>query len=243
MSSPVDKSSSKPGSGWYFVVLNFTRYVFFGLLSGGIRVRGKENFPKDGPVIVAPNHISFIDPPVTACASPRAIGFMAKEELFKPPVFVPLIRSLGAFPVKRGIGDKAAISLAIDRLKDGQSLLMFPEGTRGDGKTMRELQSGVALVARRSGAKVVPAGICGTHKMMPKGKSIPRFAKVTVVFGEPIAYADFASRDEFNAALRERLKAACAEAGLPLSDPAGIEDQASPETSGTEPSNPDPDQG
>lgn len=209
-------------------------------MTGGMKVIGADNVPKDGPVILAPIHISHFDPPVIAGACPRAVNFMAKEELFKPFWLGPLITSLGAFPVKRGVGDTSAIKLAIRKLKDGCTLIMFPEGTRGDGKTLGEIQAGVAMLAKRSNAQVVVVGICGTHKLLPKGRSIPWFARLTLAFGEPFTYEQTATggsergnRALFAKELEKRLVETCEVAGLivkTFSESASPEELRSPGT-------------
>lgn len=208
----------KKSYAWYRFVRWSVRHIVLRALSGGLRVIGKENVPNEGPVILAPNHVSFFDPPVVSCASPRVVCFLAKEELFKPPVFGPLIRSLNAFPVKRGHGDTSAIRTALEKLKGGECLIMFPEGTRGDGKTLLPMQSGVAMLAKKSGACVVPVGVYGTHRMLPKGRSLPKFSRLTVVFGTPIHYdqskEDKLARTEFNEALAKQLVEVCRKAGL-----------------------------
>ena len=212
---------SPQGTSWYWFVLWVARHVVLGFFSGGLRIVGRENVPKEGPVILAPIHVSFFDPPVVSCASPRAVSFMAKEELFKPPVFGRLIRSLGAFPVRRGVVDKSSIRLAIERLKAGGALIMFPEGTRGDGKTMLPLQSGVAILAKRSGAAVVPVGVYGPHKMLPKGAKLPRFSRLKVSFGKPFTWNNVATtgsphddRALFAEELTRRIAEQCRIAGL-----------------------------
>ena len=223
---------SPQGTSWYWFVLWVARYVVLGFFSGGLRIVGRENVPKEGPVILAPIHVSFFDPPVVSCASPRAVSFMAKEELFKPPVFGPLIRSLGAFPVKRGGVDKSSIRLAIARLQAGGTLIMFPEGTRGDGKTMSPLQAGVAILAKRSGAAVVPVGVCGSHRMMPKGAKLPRFSRLKVSFGKPFTWEDVATtgsphkdRALFAEELAKRIARECGVAGLEVRTAAKPEDR------------------
>ena len=206
---------------WYRFVRWFARYFILGFFTGGLRIVGRENVPLDGPVILAPIHLSHFDPPVVACASPRALSFIAKEELFRPFLLGPLIRSLGAFPVRRGVLDKSAIRLAIERLQEGGTLIMFPEGTRGDGKTMLPLQSGVAMIAKRSGAAVVAVGICGTHKILPKGATLPRFSRLKVAFAEPITWDEIATsgnsrqnRALFAEELSKRIVEQCRVAGL-----------------------------
>lgn len=198
-----------------------------------MKVYGAENVPKSGPVLIAPIHVSHLDPPLVGCACPRAINFMAKEELFKKKFFSWLITSLGAFPVRRGETDSAAIRLAIDILKAGKTTLVFPEGTRGDGIHMGEVKVGIAMLAKRSGAAVVPVGLSGSNKMLPRGESRPRRAKLKVVFGEPLYFADFEegnardARELFTAELITRLHKVAEEAGTVL-QPALSESQTSP---------------
>lgn len=193
-----------------------------------MKVVGLENVPREGPVILAPIHVSNFDPPVVSCASPRAVNFMAKEELFSPKWMGKLITSLGAFPVKRGAGDTSAVKIAIERLQEGCTLILFPEGTRGDAKTLGQIQSGVAMIAKRSGAKVIPVGIYGTHKIMPKGRNIPGFSRLCVAFGKPFTFEEItesekgsAARDAFGKKLEDGLIEQCAVAGLDVKTSTG----------------------
>lgn len=210
----------RPGI-WYRFVRGLVRWAFFKPYTRLV-VTGRENVPMNGPLIVAPVHLSNLDPPVTTVSLPRPIAFMAKKELFEVKVFGPLIKSLGAFPVKRGGGDLSAFKLALEILSDGQALLVFPEGSRGDGATMGEIQSGVALLAKRSGAQVLPVGIAGTQNVLPKGASKPKRAQVKVHIGEPFDYDSVALRNgkedksAFSKALEERLLNACHRAGLDI---------------------------
>ncbi|MEQ1935075.1 MAG: lysophospholipid acyltransferase family protein, partial [Fimbriimonadaceae bacterium] len=168
---------------WYYFILNLARLGFFVGL-GGLNVIGKENVPKDGGVIVAPVHISHLDPPAVACGTNRKVRFMAKEELFKG--FLGwLITSLGAFPVKRGEGDTESIRLAMSLLESGEAVLIFPEGTRGNGKQIQPLNKGVALLAKRTGALVVPVAVVGTHIAWPKGQKKIKRHKITLAYGTP----------------------------------------------------------
>ncbi len=207
---------------WYRFVLWVVRWLFFGA-TGGMRIKGRKNIPWQGPLIVAPNHTSNLDPPATACAIHRQVTFMAKADLFRVPIFGALIRSLGSFAVHRGEADTEAVRLALKLLGEGKAVLVFPEGTRGDGRTMLPVNRGVALLAKRSGAPVLPVGIAGTHRKMPRGKSFPKFGRVTVAFGEPFLYSDVAAhaseaenREAFAVHLESRILALCAQAGLEL---------------------------
>lgn len=212
------------GSLWYRVVRSFVRSVVLNIL-GPVRILNRQREPMDGPVIVAPVHMSYLDPPLVACCMKRAITFMAKEELFKPGLGA-LIRSLGAFPVQRGAGDTEAIRLALKLLGDGRAVLLFPEGTRGNGVTMGPMTAGVAMLARRTGAKVYPVGINGTNKVWPRHQKWPRRHRVVVTFGEPFTYSEVVpdakdknGRERFNEELASRLLTLTNEAGLPLNPP------------------------
>lgn len=175
---------------WYGFILFLARVLLF-RIPGGLRVKGRQNVPMDGPLLVAPNHVSNLDPEAVAVSMPRQIAFMGKAELFKVPILAPLIRSLGCFPVHRGTADTEALRLAYKLLGEGRALLMFPEGARGDGKLLTSVSRGIAMVARRSGAPVLPVAVIGTHRRMPKGRVIPGFGRTTVVFGPPLRFEDF----------------------------------------------------
>jgi 1-acyl-sn-glycerol-3-phosphate acyltransferase len=132
-----------------------------------------------------------------------------------------LIRSLNAFPVKRGAGDTSAVRLALEKLAEGHCLIMFPEGTRGDGVTLGPMQNGVAMLAKRSGAQVVPVGVYGTHKILPKGRKLPGFSRLRVAFGVPFTYAETATAGEerqnralFAQRLEKEIVEQCRRAGL-----------------------------
>ena len=106
------------------------------LVGGGCRfllrcdVRGRQNIPPSGGVVVAANHISFWDPPLIGAAVPRELHFLAREDLVSGPVLGPLIRSVNAIPIRRGVADMSGLAQAVDRLKAGAALMMFPEGGR-----------------------------------------------------------------------------------------------------------------
>lgn len=190
--------------------------------TGGLKGVGAENVPREGAVILAPVHLSHLDPPAVACTCHRRLNFMAKQELFKVPILGPLIRSLGAFPVKRGEGDTEAIRHTMAELEKGHVVLVFPEGTRGDGVHIQAINKGVTMIARRSGALVVPVGIVGTHRVLPKGASKPKRHPITILFGKPFRYDDVQvgtekeNREAFAARLQASLVELCAAGGMPL---------------------------
>lgn len=187
-------------------------------LTGGLKIQGSHNVPTEGPMLLASVHLSHLDPPLLGSICPRELRFMAKEELFKNVLLRSLIRSLGAFPVKRGTSDMAAIKLALQWLNESRAVLVFPEGQRGDGKALQHLQGGAHLLAKRSGATVVPVGISGTEKVMPRGGKGLRRARVTVVYGAPFRVLDLPddSKETFSAELSKRLVECCSAAGLTL---------------------------
>lgn len=128
------------------------------------RVKGRQNVPRQGPVLVASNHLSLMDPPVVGVSMRRTIIFMAKEELFRSRFSGYFIRRFGAFPVHRGRFDREAIRQAEQTLAKGRMLVMFPEGhRRGQEGYTPEGYVGAALIAMRSKAPVLPVGITGTE--------------------------------------------------------------------------------
>lgn len=199
---------------WYGFVRWVVR-IFFFRGTGGFSILGLENVPLTGPLIVSPNHVSHLDPPATACSMPRPITFMAKAELFDHKLFGWLIRSLGSFPVRRGEGDTEAIRTALKLLEQGKAVLMFPEGTRGGGTRLLPFNKGVAMIAKRSGAQVLPVGISGTHRRWPKGGKL-KWGKVTVAYGKPFKFEEVAKgeteaekRESFSRTLEERILELC----------------------------------
>ncbi len=148
-----------------------------------LRVLGAENILANGAIIIASNHVSLLDPPVLGLACrKRQINFMAKSELFKNSLFAAIIKNLGAFPVKRGVTDRTAVKTALERLRQGAALGIFPEGTRSlDGK-LGKAEPGVMQLALKTGAAVIPVAIDGTKELV----WFNPFQRVTVVFGKPI---------------------------------------------------------
>lgn len=150
----------------------------------GLRVSGLEHLPEP-PFIVAANHISLFDPPVLGAVIPYEGAFMAKVELFRNPILGNLIRSLNAFPVKRGLPDREAIDRALETLRAGRALMLFPEGTRDkSGGPIRAAKLGVGLFAVSTGLPVVPAYIHGTNRLRTALLRRPGFS---VTFGAPFA--------------------------------------------------------
>jgi 1-acyl-sn-glycerol-3-phosphate acyltransferase len=203
-------------------VRGFFDIVFF--FTGGIQAINPENVPSSGGVIIAPIHLSHLDPPALACTMRhRRLLAMAKEELWKNKAFGWLIAQIGAHPVKRGEGDTESIRWCLEQLSAGHALLVFPEGTRGDGTHLLSMARGVAMLAKKSDVPVVPVGIVGTHRILPHGSGTRQRSRITVAYGKPLRYSDFAqnkpdtlARTEFLRALAKEIANLCQTNGLPI---------------------------
>jgi 1-acyl-sn-glycerol-3-phosphate acyltransferase len=149
-------------------------------------VVGAENISLEGPVLIAPIHRSNVDFALTLFISKRKAFFMAKDSLFRVPLLGPLITHLGAFPIHRGSADRESMVHSEAVLRQGHALVLFPEGTRKEGPTVAPLHDGAMFLAARTGAKVVPVGIGGSDRAMPKGAKLPRPTKIRIVVGAPI---------------------------------------------------------
>ncbi|MEW6088651.1 MAG: lysophospholipid acyltransferase family protein [bacterium] len=177
---------------WYkvvHIVSNVLSKILFGLERKGI-----ENFPGKGPVILASNHLSFLDPIIIPTASRRRMHFMAKAELFTVPVLGWLVKIFNAFPVKRGVLDKSALKNSLDVLKEGNVLLLFPEGTRSPTGEIQEAKPGIGFIVYHSRVPVVPVFVTGTDKAFPRGAWMVRPKKVKVIFGKPLNFDKYLSQ-------------------------------------------------
>lgn len=166
------------------------------LLILGLKIEGLHNLPQKGPVIVAANHISNWDPILVGVSLPRPVHFMAKAELFKNALLAGICRGLNAFPVQRGAADRNAIRLALEMLKDGEMLGIFPEGARRKVVAETSIQPGVAMLALKSGAVVVPLAITGTEGIFPCGW----FKPLRVRIGQPLDLAAY-RQEKYSSAL------------------------------------------
>ena len=147
----------------------------------GLEIRGTENVPKTGPLVVAANHTQYPDPVLVCMAVPRRMQWMAKKQLFEPP-FKRFFEFIGSFPVDREGGGRAGVRLALRFLAEGWTLGIFPEGTHKDDGTAREAKSGAVLLAIRGGAPVVPVFV----GKIPGPLARLRGERLRLVVGDPI---------------------------------------------------------
>lgn len=152
-----------------------------------IKFYGYENIPLTGPVIIAPNHVSYYDPVFVGAGITRDVEFMAWGRLFSIPILSKMIRLCGAFPVEASKADKSAYVDAIRTLEKGMALIVFPEGKRSDDGEVKEFKPGIARIACRANAMIVPATISGAYEAWPKHRTLPRPKKISVYFHKPIS--------------------------------------------------------
>lgn len=158
--------------------------------------RGASNVPAEGPVVLCSNHKNLQDPVSLAAWLNRKVYYMAKEELFRVPVLRGIIRYFGAFPVKRGGVTKETLRTALDILRGGNILGVFPEGTRN--RTLGEGKRGAVTIALRAGAAVVPVALIGDYRP---------FSKMIVVYGEPLDLAPYGGDAELaTQAIMDRIR-------------------------------------
>lgn len=152
----------------------------------GVKTEGLSNVPREGAVIIAANHLSSWDPIVIAAVIDRPIHYMGKEELFEHELLAGLLKSVYAFPVKRGAPDRKALKQALDVLEQQSVLGIFPEGTRSKTGELAKPHHGIAMISLKGNATVVPVACIGTDRFC----SIRRPA-VTVRFGQPVKYEEY----------------------------------------------------
>lgn len=155
-----------------------------------LRTEGLANIPASGPVIIAMNHIHWTDIPLASIRVPRVTHYMSKIENLQAPVFGQILRWCGTFPVRRGEGDREALRIAERLLRDGQIIVIFPEGHRSGTGVLLPAHPGAAYIALRTGAPIVPVAITGTQRMFKSLRLGPWAPRVTIRYGRPFHLAD-----------------------------------------------------
>ena len=155
-------------------------------LFGRVRVRGAEKLPTTGAFVLAPVHRSNIDFALTALLTKRPMRYMGKDSIWKSTALGRFVSMLGAFPVHRGSADRESLRACQEIIEAGSPLVMFPEGTRRAGPVVEDLFDGPAFVAAKTGVPVVPVGIGGSERMMPKGARFLKRTPLVMIVGPPI---------------------------------------------------------
>ena len=162
---------------FYICIRRFFRIVL--VLLRRWEVYGLSNLPASGGLVIVSNHSSYWDPIVVGCAMTRRVNYLAKEELFRFPVFRNIITAMAAIPIKRNQSDRAAIRKALQYLAEGQIIGVFPEGARNTGGELKAPQLGAAMLALKAGVPILPLGLVGTRGVI---------RKIKVNVGEPFSY-------------------------------------------------------
>ncbi|MGN6258277.1 MAG: lysophospholipid acyltransferase family protein [Solirubrobacterales bacterium] len=177
--------AARRGVGWTYTLARIVLTVPT-ILIYRLRAIGVENVPKEGPLVLAPNHFSQMDHFFAGVYLRRKIRFMAKSQLFGPPVLTYIYKHGGVFPVRRGHHDEEAIETARILLDQGEMLLVYAEGGRSRSGELGEPKPGIGRIALESGAPIVPVCIHGSERVRSWKRL--RFPKVTVQYGEPISF-------------------------------------------------------
>ena len=149
---------------------------------------GMENLPKSGSYIIAANHVSFLDPPAVGAFIPRKLNFPAKKELFKNKYFGWYMRKIRTIPIAEDAMSYGSVKELIGKVRGGIPLVIFPEGTRGDGDSFLDPEPGVAYFALKFNLPVVPVYVKGTEKALPRNARFIRLKPVRVYYGKPKRY-------------------------------------------------------
>ncbi len=156
-----------------------------------IHATGVHHVPTTGPAILASNHLSYTDHYFLPAVVPRQIFFISKAQHFDVPVQRWLFEQWGVIPLKRGEGDNEAYDRSLQLLGEGKLFGIYPEGTRSTDGKLHKGHTGIARLALHARVPIIPVGMVGTDKVLPKGKNVPNFHKVTVHIGAPIDVSQF----------------------------------------------------
>jgi 1-acyl-sn-glycerol-3-phosphate acyltransferase len=180
---------------WFHLVRLFslTFFKFFHFF----RTSGADSLPP-GPLILAPNHASYLDPPATGCGLFRVTYYLARHTLFKPPIASWLLPSIGSIPVNQNSPGPSSLKNIFEVFKNGGTLVLFPEGQRTFDGSLRKAEPGIGMIAARANVPVVPVHIIGSREAMPRNGSWHPFRPIRVVYGQPMRFSgDPKSRQDF----------------------------------------------
>ena len=181
----------------WWIVQGFCRAYF------RLEAHGVENVPRTGPVVIASNHLSFLDPPLIGCVIPRIVNFLARHTLFEIPILGRVIRRFHAVAVDRESG-ASGLRILLDKLASGGCIILFPEGTRSEDGHLLPAKPGIGMTVLKSTAPVVPVRVLGTREALGRGQWFPRPKKVVILFGAVESFA--AERAEAERCSKPRLK-------------------------------------
>ena len=180
---------------WFHIVRLFslTFFKFF----HSFRTSGTDNLPP-GPLILAPNHASYLDPPATGCGLFRVTYYLARHTLFKPPIASWLLPSIGSIPVNQNSPGPSSLKNIFEVFKNKGTLVLFPEGQRTFDGNLRKAEPGIGMIAARANVPVVPVHIIGSREAMPRNGSWHPFRPIRVVYGKPMRFTgDPKNREDF----------------------------------------------
>ncbi len=185
--------------GWSFYRSLFALYFRWHVYNSG-------RVPLKGPVILASNHASFLDPPLVGSGLKRDINYLARKSLFRYPVLGWILRAVNAVPVDRDGGGAAGhgLKVILNRLRDGGAIILFPESTRSQDGNLQPAHSGIGLIIIKSDAPVVPVRVFGTYEAWGRNTRFPRPHPVAVKYGRPMLFAEL--RVEAQTCSKPRLK-------------------------------------
>jgi len=189
---------------------------FFGVTLFGLRVAGRENYPDTGGALICANHQSYFDPVLVGLTCERRMNYLARESLFRVPCLKQAIQFLDAIPIDRDGSGLSGLKETLKRLKRGELVLIFPEGTRSRDGDMNSLKPGFCAVARRSKVPLVPVGFDGAYQAWPRSAKCPRLSRTAVVVGEPIQPDQVVAMDDKQlvAELEQRIRTCHSQARL-----------------------------
>lgn len=181
----------------FFRVATVFFKIFFGLvfrfpLLAWIKIEGRQQVPRSGGLLVIANHLSIVDPPILWYAMPRHVCFMGREDILRMPVLGSLARLARMIPIKQRSADRTALKQAIEAVKAGEAVSIFPEGEVSPTGEMMDFLPGIMLILRQTRAPVLPVAILNTDKIVPHGALLPRpaFTKITVRYGEVMHFEE-----------------------------------------------------